>query len=63
MTKIKTINLIIKVDSENNKIAVAERSKMELEGIDRIMFMIGVYNHLLNKEVSKIQKKKNLQID
>jgi len=56
---IRKIQLGISIDNEKNVIGVIDNlSELGLvEGVDRTLFLMGVYNYLLNRESSKFQRK------
>lgn len=56
---IREIKLGISVDNEKNVIGVVDnlRGLGLVEGVERTIFLMGIYNYLLNREMRKFRNK------
>jgi len=54
----KLIKIAVKVDEKNNVIAIAEDLEgINIpEGIDRTLYVLGIYAHLFNHQLKKLNK-------
>ena len=60
----RTIKLLIKIDEKNNKIHILEEQALGLpQGIDKEVYLQGIYNYLLFKHSKDIKLKKVFRIE
>ena len=54
----REIKLLIRIDEKTNRIAVVEEQALGIpEGIDKELYMYGIYQYLLNRMSQKIKIK------
>ena len=62
--KMRTIRLLIKIDEKNNKIHVVEEQALGLsQGIDKEVYLQGIYSYLLFKHSKDFRLKKVFRIE
>lgn len=59
----RELNIKVKIDEKRNKILVIKETMLNIpEGIDKEIYLAGVYNYLLSKHSNKINNKTILKI-
>jgi hypothetical protein len=60
---IKEIKIIIRVDEDKNIIGIAEDfSKLDIKGINKTLFVLGVYGHLYSHQLQKLNSVKRYSV-